>query len=84
MPEADTPVLAAEYFWDDVRELLTAPGGSYRHTPQRAAQGIETYKQDVLRRRGLPEIPDAVYNQGEEHTAAIIDGVIRQGLPGPR
>ena len=47
MHAADTPVQAAKYFWDDVRELLTAPHGRYRHSPQRAAKGIEEYKQDV-------------------------------------
>jgi len=76
---AETPKQAAEQFWRDVLGLLT--GEKYRHAHQVAQGGINTYKQDVLRKRNVQAIPDAVFNQGEERTAEAVDRVIRSGLP---
>lgn len=61
-------------FWNEVRQRLI---GHYRRQPDEAEQGIGKYRLDTERR----QIGEAVYNQGVERTAEIVDGVIEFGLP---
>jgi hypothetical protein len=68
---------AEKQFWTDVGELLTQ---HYRHPDWKAQEGIDTYRAEVDRRK----LGEVVYNQGEEQTAKVIDGLIRNGLPTPR
>jgi hypothetical protein len=75
-------------FWDDVHQILTGQrarpkgmGKAFTHSPQVASAGIQSYKRDIIQQRRLDAIPDAVYNQGEEQTATIIDDLIQKGLP---
>jgi hypothetical protein len=64
---------AIDQFWNDVKELLTQKHG---HSDRQAQQGINQYRQATVNKLG-----EVVYNQGEEKTAEVIDGVIRSGLP---
>jgi hypothetical protein len=64
---------AAEQFWCDVLELLTQKHG---RAPTEAEQGIDQYKREVL-----PRVGEVAFNQGEERTAGVIDGIIANGLP---
>ena len=61
-------------FWNNVRDRLI-----HRHQrePEQADRGIGQYRGDTERRR----IGEAVYNQGVERTAEVVDGVIGHGLP---
>jgi hypothetical protein len=61
-------------FWNDVRDQLVQHHG---RKPDQADLGIGRYRGDT-ERRGLGE---AVYNQGVERTAEVVDGVIENGLP---
>ena len=61
-------------FWDTVQRLLTE---TYRCSEYEARNGIATYQHEI-ERHGFAE---AVYNQGEERTAEVVDSVIRTGLP---
>ncbi len=65
----------ADQFWSDVEDLLTQ---KYKHPATKARAGIAKY-QGAVGDRG--KIPEVVYNQGEEQTAKVIDGVIKKGLP---
>jgi hypothetical protein len=67
---------AEKQFWTDVEELLTQ---KYRHPDCKAREGIDAYQREIAR----PKLGEAVYNQGEEQTAKVIDGIIRNGLPTP-
>jgi hypothetical protein len=73
MNKATTRDAATTQFWGDVRDLLTQKHG---HSAGRAQQGIQQY-QDVAKEH----LGEVVYNQGEEQTAKVIDGIIRNGLP---
>ena len=64
-------------FWADVRNRLKEP--PYGRDDDEADMGIGRYRGDT-ERRGLG---DAVYNQGVERTAEIVDGVIA-GRPSRR
>ncbi|MGO9465139.1 MAG: hypothetical protein ACLQIB_48285 [Isosphaeraceae bacterium] len=67
---------AEKQFWTGVEELLIE---HYRHLDSEARGGIGKYRGKVDRRK----LGEVVYNQGEEHTAKVIDGIIRDGLPTP-
>jgi hypothetical protein len=67
-----------QQFWKDVEQLLT--GNKYRHPLRCVQEGIDAYKQSI-RQHACGNIPDAVYNQGEEKTAEVVNGVIQSGLP---
>ena len=68
---------AVDQFWADVKELLLQ---KYRRQDWEAQQGVTEYQEEVARRK----LGDVVYNQGEEQTASVIDGMIRDGrLPLP-
>jgi hypothetical protein len=67
---------ASDRFWTDVKDLLTQ---KYRHPDGKAQQGIDEYLQEVCRLK----LGGVVYNQGEEQTAKVIDGVIQHGIPTP-
>jgi hypothetical protein len=62
-------------FWNQVRGRLIH---HHERSPDEADLGIGRYRLDTERRR----IGEAVYNQGVERTAEIVDGVIKYGLPG--
>jgi len=68
------PFEQAAEFWNSVRERLI---DRYKREPQQADHGIGEYRADTERRR----IGEAVYNQGVERTAEVVDGVIGKGLP---
>jgi len=61
-------------FWTEVRTRLK---DSYRRKDDLVDLGIGRYRGDTERRG----IGDAVYNQGVERTAEIVNGVIDKGLP---
>jgi hypothetical protein len=63
-------------FWDGVRELLT---GKHLRPESDANRGIDTYRE--LAEDQERYFLDAVYNQGEERTAEVIDAGIRDGWP---
>ncbi len=62
-------------FWQGVRGRVIDVHG---RAPDQADLGIGRYRLDT-ERRGLG---DAVYNQGIERAAEIVDGVVEFGLPG--
>jgi hypothetical protein len=66
---------AADQFWSDVEDLLTQ---KYKHPAPKARAGIAKYRGAV---DDGGKTPEAVYNQGEEQTARVIDAVIKKGLP---
>ncbi len=61
-------------FWDSVRRRLIS---HYDKSPKAADLGIEQYREDT-QRHGISEV---LYNQGVEHTAWVVNGVIEHGLP---
>ena len=65
---------AVDRFWSDVKALLVE---QFHYTESEAQQGIDTYKQEIAKHH----FEDAVYNRGEEHTATVVDGLIRNGVP---
>jgi hypothetical protein len=67
---------AVQRFWEDVQKLLER---EHHHDPARARAGIKSYQQ-MIDQHGFA---DAVYNQGEERTAEVIDAGIRDGFPPP-
>ncbi len=80
MGHAQNRQKAIDQFWSDVKGLLTGKTGKYHHSPQKSQQeGIEKYRQEVNRL----DLGGVVYNQGEEQTARVIDGLIEHGLPTP-
>jgi len=76
MSKATTRQEAEKQFWTGVEELLTERHG---HTEWEARRGIGQYRAEVDHRK----LGEVVYNQGEEQTAKVIDGIIRDGLPTP-
>jgi hypothetical protein len=60
-------------FWEGVRNRLKE---TYRRSDDQADFGIGAYRHDTEQRA----IGDAVYNQGVERTAEIVNGVIENGL----
>jgi hypothetical protein len=76
MNRAVTRKEAEEQFWSDVKGLLT---GKHGHRNTRADEGIDTYRQVAGQ-----TFPGVVYNQGEEKTAEVIDGLIKTGRPEPQ
>ncbi len=76
MGRATTRQDAEKQFWTAVEEVLTE---HYRHPDSEARGGIGKYRGEVDRRK----LGEVVYNQGEEQTAKVIDGIIRDGLPTP-
>jgi hypothetical protein len=62
-------------FWVEVRTRLKE---TYLRKNDEADLGIGRYRGDTERRG----IGDAIYNQGVERTAEIVNGVIEDGLPG--
>lgn len=62
-------------FWAEVRNRLKE---TYKRKDDQADLGIGRYRGDTERRG----IGDAVYNQGVERTAEVVNGVIEIGLPG--
>jgi hypothetical protein len=75
MSRAATRDEATNHFWSDVLEVLTE---KYHRPRDQAQRGVDQYKQEVL-----PRVGEVVYNQGEEQTAKVIDGIIQSGLPQP-
>jgi len=65
---------AERQFWIDVEEILKS---DYRYSPGIAASGIQLYQQEIRVHR----LGDVVFNQGEEQTARVIDGLLRNGVP---
>lgn len=53
-------------FWNDVKEALT---DKYGHLDSQAEEGIDLYRQDVVRRK----LGEVTYNQGEEQAARVVD-----------
>jgi hypothetical protein len=72
-PQLDRSEMIAQ-FWEAVRERLLT---THKRKADQADLGIGRYRGDT-ERRGLGEV---VYNQGVEHTAEIVNGVIEYGLP---
>jgi hypothetical protein len=64
-------------FWSEVRNRKNE---THKRKHDKADLGIGRYRADTERRG----IGDAVYNQGVERTAEIVNGVIDNGLPGNR
>lgn len=66
-------------FWQTVRSLLNK---NFGHSAKIAQNGIDTYKRSIGGAdSGLWAVPETVYNQGEEKTAEVVDGIIKTGLP---
>jgi hypothetical protein len=76
MAPANNRQEAADRFWSDVEDLLKQ---KYRHPAAKARRGIDDYRREVNDRN----LGEAVYNQGEEQAAKVIDAVIKDGLPVP-
>jgi hypothetical protein len=76
MASANNRQEAADRFWSDVEDLLKQ---KYRHPAPQARRGIDEYQREVNDRN----LGEAVYNQGEEQAAKVIDTVIKHGLPVP-
>lgn len=76
MSSATTQNEAVKKFWKGVKEILT---DQYGHPETQADAGIGAYQQEAARRK----LGEAVYNQGEEQAARVIDGILRNGLPEP-
>jgi hypothetical protein len=74
MSKATNRKEAEKQFWTDVEELLIQ---HYHHPDGKARDGLVEYRREVNCRK----LGDVVYNQGEEQTAKVIDGLIRDGLP---
>jgi hypothetical protein len=77
-PTASNPE-AEKQFWTDVEDLLT--GGKFQHDYHKAQRGIQEYKVAIGGHTNGGGIPEAVYNQGEEKVAEVVDGIIKTGLP---
>lgn len=75
MSDAPTKNEARRKFWGDVEGLLSK---QYNYSDTQVQRAIAQYKQEVV-----PRLGEVVYNQGEEQTAKVIDGIIRNGLPWP-
>lgn len=73
-PSPAPPPKLQEQFWEGVRDLLTERHGRSR---LEADQGVETFRREV----DSHEFHDAVFNQGEEQTAEVVNRVIQAGLP---
>ena len=76
MAPANNRQEAADRFWSDVEGLLEQ---KYGHPAAEARRGIDEYQREVNDRN----LGEAVYNQGEEQAARVIDAVIKDGLPVP-
>jgi hypothetical protein len=74
MAPAHTRREAADRFWSDVEDLLIR---HYQHPAPEARRGLDEYRREVDGR----SLGEAVYNQGEEQAARVVDAVIRNGLP---
>ena len=72
-PTLDRSALVNQ-FWSDVEGLLVE---KFDHARRTARLGINTYKQEIAEHH----FEDAVFNRGEEHTAIVVDDLIRRGVP---
>jgi hypothetical protein len=61
-------------FWNDVCRRLI---GHHNRPAVEAAAGIDHYRWDTERR----QLGEAVYNQGVERTAEVVEGIIQCGIP---
>jgi hypothetical protein len=75
LPQDERDRLTGE-FWEAVRSKLV---GHYAQPANEADRGIGQYRHTIYRRG----IGDLVYNQGVEKTAAVVDGIIKNGVPEP-
>jgi hypothetical protein len=65
---------AIDRFWNDVENLLTR---QYHHASKTSRQGIDAYRREVASHN----LDEAVFNQGEEQVARVVDGLIKHGHP---
>jgi hypothetical protein len=62
-------------FWEEVRLKLIK---QYGHSEDQADLGILRYRRAL----DAHQVGDLLYHQGEAWTAEIVDGLIKQGMPG--
>jgi hypothetical protein len=70
-------VKAIKKFWSGVKEVLR---DRYGHDDQAVKRGIQKYRGATDKHN----LGGTVYNQGEDQTASVIDGLIKHGCQIPK